>query len=106
MKASTDWKEQIPPDEEARFEELGERLSEVHRQYNAKYGKGRFLHRKSLGALRASVTIDADIVPEARFAADDSTSALWHFDEGTGNVALDEVDGLEVDLLNASWVAN
>jgi hypothetical protein len=36
----------------------------------------------------------ADFTPEDRFTVDSDTLALWHFDEGTGTTATDEVSGL------------
>jgi hypothetical protein len=47
----------------------------------------------------------ASFVPERRFAADSSTWGLWHFDEGAGSTAADEIAGRDFQLVGGySWV--
>ena len=63
---SSDWKEAIGPDEDARFKRQGERLRAVHAAKSARYGKGRLLHRKPVGAFRATFETLADRPDAAR----------------------------------------
>ena len=42
--------------------------------------------------------------PDIVFDADDDTTLLWHFDEGQGNLATDEMLGLEFALEDIEWV--
>jgi len=53
---STEWRERIAPDEEARFARGVKVISELQRSRSAKFGRGRGLHRKQL--LAASGTLD------------------------------------------------
>lgn len=53
---SSDWREIISPDEEARFARQGERIAAAHARKNLRYGKGRFLHRKEI--IGASGTLE------------------------------------------------
>jgi len=55
---STDWKEIISPDEQARFEGHARVIREVQAAASAKYGQGRALHRKAILALKATLTVD------------------------------------------------
>jgi Concanavalin A-like lectin/glucanases superfamily len=48
-----------------------------------------------------------DFVPERRLSSDASTVALWHLDEGTGDVARDSgPNHLDGSIVNAKWVAS
>jgi hypothetical protein len=60
---STAWKEIISPDEEARFARQADLIRAAHAIKNAKYSKGRCLHRKPLLAADAKVEI-FDALPE------------------------------------------
>ncbi len=42
--------------------------------------------------------------PLGPFSLDDDTLVLWHFDEGEGDVAIDEVVGLRLSLEQVEWV--
>lgn len=46
--ASSNWREIISPDEEARFARQGRLMAAAHALKNEQYGKGRFLHRKEI----------------------------------------------------------
>lgn len=46
--ASSEWREIISPDEEARFARQGELIAVAQGLMNKRYGKGRFLHRKEI----------------------------------------------------------
>ncbi len=63
---STAWKEIIAPDEAERFARQSDLIRAAHAFKNAKYGKGRFLHRKPLLAARAKVEIFDNLPEPAR----------------------------------------
>jgi hypothetical protein len=63
MAPSTDWKEQIAPDENARFEQLGEVLHGIQQRLAAKHPIGRALHSKLLAGAEASLTV-LDALPD------------------------------------------
>ena len=54
---STDWKEKLDADEASRFERQSVLVREVHATKNLKWGKGRFLHRKTLAAVKATLEV-------------------------------------------------
>ena len=63
---STDWQEQIAPDEDERFERYAEILRDVQRRENRKGGPpGRALHRKTHLGAAAELEIHGDLPPEA-----------------------------------------
>ena len=66
---STDWKEVVADDEAARFARQSDQVRAAHKLTTARYGQGRFLHRKVLVGVRAEVEILADLPAEARFGA-------------------------------------
>ncbi|MBL8827194.1 MAG: DUF1080 domain-containing protein, partial [Planctomycetaceae bacterium] len=46
-----------------------------------------------------------DFIPAARFETDDKTTALYHFDEGTGDVLRDDSgNGADGKIVGATWV--
>jgi hypothetical protein len=48
---------------------------------------------------------DRDFTPQARFEADDDTLALYHFDEGQGDLAKDSSgNGHDGKIVGAKWV--
>ena len=47
---------------------------------------------------------DQDFNPAPVFTTDSSTLLHWHFDEGQGDVASDEVSNLELSLSDTEWV--
>lgn len=60
---STAWSEIIGPDEAARYARQADRIAAVQNAKNAKYGRGRTLHRKQLLGLTGTLDI-ADGLPE------------------------------------------
>ena len=54
---STQWKEVIAPDEDARFALYAQQFAELQRRKSQKYGNGRALHRKQLTAAKGSLTV-------------------------------------------------
>ncbi len=58
MTPSTDWKEDVAADEEARFASYGARMAALQKGRDAKYGdKGRALHRKQLLGAKATFEV-------------------------------------------------
>lgn len=66
MTPSKNWRENIPADEEQRFEAYADQMVEMQKSRNAKYGPGRGLHRKQVLALRGTVEILADLPEYAK----------------------------------------
>jgi hypothetical protein len=54
---STDWREDVAPDEDERFERHAETLREVQRRQSAKKGPGRALHRKQHAGAEAELEV-------------------------------------------------
>jgi hypothetical protein len=66
MQPSTEWKEQIAPDEAERFERYARDFASMQERKSQKYGKGRALHRKQLQALKASFEVLPGLPEPAR----------------------------------------
>lgn len=65
MQPSTQWKEQIAPDEAIRFEGYAQAFAAMQKKKSEKFGNGRALHRKQLLALKATL----DVLPNLPVAA-------------------------------------
>lgn len=63
---STEWREQIDPGEDARFARQAEKIAAAHKLKSAKYGSGRFLHRKPVFAARGTFSVLPDLPAHAR----------------------------------------
>jgi hypothetical protein len=86
---STAWREQVAPDEAARFARQGQLLTAVHAAKTARHGKGRLLHRKPVLAAHASFEVLANLPPEARhglFATPGRHPALVRLSNGALDV--------------------
>jgi hypothetical protein len=57
LKPSTDWREQIGPDEGERFARYGVQFAQMQRAKSAKFGNGRALHRKQQLGLLAQLEV-------------------------------------------------
>lgn len=66
MTPSTDWRENVAADEEARFAGYAKAFAEAQQRKSRKYGSGRALHRKQLAALRARFEVLDDLPDHAR----------------------------------------
>ena len=101
----TDWKEEIAPDEAARFEGYAKQIAEIQRKAAARGQKGRALHTKALAGLRAQLTVLGDLPEFARvglFAQPKSFEAWVRFSNGMGQVNDDhkgDVRGMAVKVL-------
>ena len=58
---STDWKEQIAPDESALYAGYGKQFAELQARKSKKYGNGRALHRKQLTAAQGQLEVQGDL---------------------------------------------
>lgn len=69
IRFATGWKEDVAPDEEARFQRLAERLNALQLDRDRRYGeKARALHRKAIGGFAAELVVRDDlasVLPEA-----------------------------------------
>ena len=64
-------------------------------------------HHGLIDEIRVSATVrySADFeVPTRPYQLDDDTMALWHVDEGTADVALNEAGGADLALVDTRWV--
>jgi hypothetical protein len=99
---STEWREDVEPDEAERFERHAETLR-AHQRRNK--GNGRALHRKSHGGARAELEVHDGIDPEAAaglFAKPGRYEALVRFSNGLGMHQPDwmpDVRGLAIKVL-------
>lgn len=94
MAPSTDWKEQIAEDEEARFEALATRLRALQRGRARGGPAARTLHVKSHGALVGTMEALADIPEHARqglFRTPRELPVVIRFSNGAGESAHDDV---------------
>jgi hypothetical protein len=105
MAPSTDWKEIVAPDEDARFERYGAQLAELQTR-NAKGGpKRRALHAKGHGGFVARLEVLPDLPEPARhglFALPATYEALVRFSNGAGAIQRDrqgDVRGIAVKVL-------
>ena len=102
---STDWKEVIPTDEDARFERYAAQLAQLQAQNAIAGTPGRAPHHKGTGAFEASLEILADLPAHARhglFAKPARYDALVRFSNGASRVQKDDagdVRGIAVKVL-------
>jgi hypothetical protein len=105
---STEWREQVAPDEDERFQRYGEQFVEFQKRRNARYGTGRALHRKQILGLRARLDVAAHDVEPARhglFATPTSHEAWIRLSNATMNVRPDtepDVHGFAIKLFGVS----
>lgn len=91
---STEWREEIPPDEEQRFQGYTEIMMALQAKNSQKYGQGRGLHRKSHLALPATFTVLDDLPDHCRhglFAQPQSHDARIRLSNGGPEVLPDEL---------------
>lgn len=102
---STQWKEDIAPDEEARFVRLSEQLRELQRRQSRRSGAGRALHRKGHVGVEASFEVLGDLPAPARqglFATPGRHRAYVRFSNGAGAHLADargDVRGVAIKVL-------
>jgi hypothetical protein len=108
MSPSTDWKEQVPPGEAAKFEGHAARLRELQKRA-AEGGKAnRALHARGRGGLKAEFTVLSDLPEEARqglFAQPGTYQAYVRFSNGAGKRQPDrtpDVRGAAIKVLGVA----
>lgn len=82
------------------FEEAGDTL------YVGCWGSNARYHHGLIDELRVQAEVvyaDEFDPPTAPVEADENTIALWHLDEGDGDVALNEAGGLDLELESVEW---
>lgn len=103
---STQWREEIGPDEEPRFERQAERLREIQRRNAARAGTSRALHAKHTGCFAAELHVSSDVPEHARvgvFAAPKVWRAYVRFSNGASAHQPDrtpDVRGIGIKLLD------
>ncbi len=106
--ASTEWREEIPTDEEARFEAYADELEAMQRARFAKHGPGRALHRKQVLALRASFEVLPNLPEHAKhglFARPGTYEARLRLSNGSMDVASDkkpDIRGFAIKVLGVN----
>ena len=105
---STNWRESIAPDEEARFARQAQKLAPAHAALSARYGAGRLLHRKPVLAARGTFEILDGLPDYARhglFAAPRVYEALARFSNGGATVepnAKPDIRGVAIKALGVA----
>ena len=108
---STQWRERIAPDEEARFARQAEKLAAAHEAFSQRYGAGRLLHRKPVLAARGRLEILDGLPTYARhgiFAAPRVYRALARLSNASGDVrpnAKPDIRGFAVKALGVAGAA-
>lgn len=103
---STQWREEIGPDEEPRFERQAERLREIQRKNAARAGTSRALHAKHTGCFAAELHVHGDLPAHARvgvFAEPKVWRAYVRFSNGSSAHQPDrtpDVRGIGIKLLD------
>ena len=108
MTPSKEWREEIAPDEEARFGEFADELAAMQQRRTAKYGAGRALHRKQVLALRAKLEVLGNLPEHARhglFARPGEYDARIRFSNGSMDVVSDrkpDIRGYAIKVLGVN----
>ncbi len=109
---STAWREQIDPDEDARFARQAEKIAAAHKAKAAKYGQGRFLHRKPIFAARGTFEVLPNLPDHARhglFAAPKAYRAVVRLSNGGMEVqanAKPDIRGFAIKVEGASGASS
>ncbi len=61
LRPSTEWREQVAPDEALRFAEYGRQFAALQARKSSSFGPGRALHRKQIAAARGTLEVLADL---------------------------------------------
>lgn len=105
MKFSTDWREVIPPGEDARFTAFAEEFKALQASRDQRHGSGRALHRKPIGGVEARLDVAGDLPEVLRvgpFAEPRSFHAYVRFSNGSWERQSDakpDVRGIAIKLL-------
>jgi hypothetical protein len=107
---STDWKESVGPDEEARFERYAEALRALQRKRARGGAAARALHAKGQLGLEAEFTVLADLPEPARvglFAKPATYRAYVRYSNGSGKRQADrkgDVRGVAIKLIGVGGI--
>ncbi|HEX2688706.1 MAG TPA: catalase [Kofleriaceae bacterium] len=102
---STQWHEEVAPDEEVRFTRLAEQLRELQRRHTRRRGAGRALHRKGHIGVEASFEVLGDLPAPARqglFAKPGRYRAYVRFSNGASAHQADgkgDVRGIAIKVI-------
>src|SRR4051794_12336945 len=79
MHPSTEWKEQVAPDEAERYQRYAKDFAAMQERKSQRFGNGRALHRKQLLALKARLDVLPDLPEAARqgLFAQPGTHEAW-----------------------------
>lgn len=108
---STEWRETISADEAARHARLAEEVRHWHGVKNARWGKGRFLHRKLLLGLKATLAVHDNLPEAARhgvFAQPGTYEALVRLSNGAVDVQANtkpDIRGFAIRILGVTGPA-
>ena len=105
---STEWRERIAPDEEARFARQAEKLAPLHAALSARYGAGRLLHRKTVLAARGTLEVLDGLPDYARhgvLAAPRVYEAVARFSNGSASVQANDKSDIRGVAIKALGVA-
>src|SRR5512140_224474 len=103
--ASTDWKENLPEGEAARFATYAEQVHALQKKHAENGKAARGLHAKGHGGLRATLEVLADLPAHAKhgvFATPRTFDAFVRFSNGSGKRQSDkagDVRGIAVKLV-------
>ena len=105
---ATNWKENIKPDEEERFQRYADVIVSIQKDRSQKYGNGRGLHREQLLGLEASLEVKADLPEPARqgiFASPKTYDCLVRLSNGSLDINSDgdpDIRGFAFKVLRVS----
>ncbi len=108
MNPATTWQEKISPVEAERHKHAAALLTDIQRKNSERDGNGRALHRKGHLALKAELTVLADLPEHARqglFAAPKKYEAWIRLSNGGGRVEKDrkpDIRGFAIRVLGVS----
>jgi hypothetical protein len=108
---STQWRETIAPDEVAQHARLAAELRALHEAKNLKWGRGRFLHRKPVLAVNATMTVHDDLPEYARhgvFARPGRFRALVRLSNGSLDIQANtkpDIRGFAIRVLDVAGPA-
>lgn len=106
--ASTDWREQIAPDEEAHLARVTEVIGKLQASRSARFGKGRTLHRKQILAATGTLEVLDGLPETARhglFAQPGTHRALVRLSNGAPDLQsnrMPDIRGFAVKVMDIS----
>lgn len=108
---STEWQENIGTDEAARHARIAEEVRTLHAGKNARWGRGRFLHRKPLLAFDATLVVHDDLpdcAGQGVFARPGPHAALVRLSNGAVDIQANtkpDIRGFAIRVLDVTGSA-